>query len=64
MSSGATLRMLDRADKEVMKLSRAEIGAVYEFMHKFRHNPANPGLHLKPLGGTPVTVKSCRCPIG
>ncbi len=51
MNSGATLRMLDRADKEVMKLSRAEIGAVYEFMHKFRHNPANPGLHLKQLGG-------------
>ncbi|MFD4206097.1 UvrD-helicase domain-containing protein [Micromonospora tulbaghiae] len=51
MSTGATLRMLDRADKEVMKLTRADIGAVYEFMHKFRHNPENPGLHLKPLGG-------------
>ncbi|MGV9370031.1 UvrD-helicase domain-containing protein [Micromonospora tulbaghiae] len=52
MSTGATtLRMLDRADKEVMKLNRADIGAVYEFMHKFRHNPENPGLHLKPLGG-------------
>ncbi|MGX7670545.1 UvrD-helicase domain-containing protein [Plantactinospora sp. DSM 117369] len=44
--------MLDRADKEVMKLSRAEIGAVYEFMHKFRHNPNNPGLRLKQLGGS------------
>jgi hypothetical protein len=22
---------------------------VYEFMNKFRHNPANPGLHLKQL---------------
>lgn len=51
MTAGATLRMLDRADKEIMKLSRAEIGAVYEFMHKFRHNPGNPGLHLKQLGG-------------
>jgi superfamily I DNA/RNA helicase/mRNA-degrading endonuclease RelE of RelBE toxin-antitoxin system len=51
MSASATLRMLDRADKEVMKLSRTEIGAVYEFMHKFRHNPANPGLRLKQLGG-------------
>ncbi|BCL12370.1 UvrD-helicase domain-containing protein [Micromonospora sagamiensis] len=51
MSTGATLRMLDRADKEVMKLTRADIGAVYEFMHKFRHNPGNPGLKLKPLHG-------------
>ncbi|MEU5785295.1 UvrD-helicase domain-containing protein [Micromonospora lupini] len=50
MSIGATtLRMLDRADKEVMKLTRADIGAVYEFMHKFRHNPENPGLNLKAL---------------
>ena len=47
MNAGATLRMLDRADKEVMKLTRADIGAVYEFMHKFRHNPENPGLSLK-----------------
>ncbi|MGC4808213.1 UvrD-helicase domain-containing protein [Micromonospora sp. DT233] len=51
MSTGALLRMLDRADKEVMKLNRADIGAVYEFMHKFRHNPENPGLHLKSLNG-------------
>ncbi|MFF4874936.1 UvrD-helicase domain-containing protein [Micromonospora sp. NPDC000668] len=50
MNTGATtLRMLDRADKEVMKLTRADIGAVYEFMHKFRHNPENPGLNLKAL---------------
>ncbi|MDW5329069.1 UvrD-helicase domain-containing protein [Plantactinospora sp. KLBMP9567] len=52
MAKAATLRMLDRADKEVMKLSRAEIGAVYEFMHKFRHNPGNPGLRLKQLSGS------------
>ncbi|MEV1288750.1 UvrD-helicase domain-containing protein [Micromonospora sp. NPDC049679] len=51
MNTGATLRMLDRADKEVMKLTRADIGAVYEFMHKFRHNPENPGLNLKALSG-------------
>ncbi|WFE92739.1 UvrD-helicase domain-containing protein [Micromonospora sp. WMMD987] len=51
MNNGATLRMLDRADKEVMKLTRADIGAVYEFMHKFRHNPENPGLSLKALNG-------------
>ncbi|MEU8209402.1 UvrD-helicase domain-containing protein [Micromonospora sp. NPDC049044] len=48
-AGGTTLRMLDRADKEVMKLTRADIGAVYEFMHKFRHNPENPGLNLKAL---------------
>ena len=52
MNTGTTtLRMLDRADKEVMKLNRADIGAVYEFMHKFRHNPENPGLNLKSLSG-------------
>ncbi|MEU7997915.1 UvrD-helicase domain-containing protein [Micromonospora sp. NPDC049060] len=51
MNTGATLRMLDRADKEVMRLTRADIGAVYEFMHKFRHNPDNPGLSLKSLNG-------------
>ncbi len=34
-----------------MKLTRAEIGAVYEFMHKFRQNPDNPGLQLKQLKG-------------
>ncbi|MEU1844158.1 UvrD-helicase domain-containing protein [Micromonospora sediminicola] len=51
MNAGATLRMLDRADKEIMKLTRADIGAVYEFMHKFRNNPENPGLNLKSLNG-------------
>ena len=51
MTTGATLRMLDRADKEVMRLTRADIGAVYEFLHKFRNNPENPGLHLKSLNG-------------
>ncbi|MEU4643984.1 UvrD-helicase domain-containing protein [Micromonospora sp. NPDC023814] len=50
-TEATTLRMLDRADKEVMKLTRADIGAVYEFMHKFRHNPENPGLNLKSLNG-------------
>ncbi|WP_329101710.1 AAA family ATPase [Micromonospora sp. NBC_01699] len=51
MNTGTNLRMLDRADKEVMKLNRADKGAVYEFMHKFRNNPENPGLNLKPLNG-------------
>ena len=45
MNNGATLRLLDSADKEIMKLTRADIGAVYDFMHKFRHNPENPGLN-------------------
>ncbi|WP_245712618.1 hypothetical protein [Micromonospora nigra] len=39
MHTGATPRMLYRAD----------IGAVHEFMHKFRHAPDNPGLALKAL---------------
>ena len=47
----ATLRMLDRADKEVMKLSRADKGAVYDFLHKFRQNPDNPGLRPQAAQG-------------
>jgi superfamily I DNA/RNA helicase/mRNA-degrading endonuclease RelE of RelBE toxin-antitoxin system len=46
-----TLKMLERADKEILKLSRTEKGAVLEFQQKFRQNPDNPGLHLKPLSG-------------
>ncbi len=46
-----TLRMLDRADKEIMDLARADIGAVYKFKSKFRQNPHSPGLHLKQLKG-------------
>ncbi|WP_066891624.1 UvrD-helicase domain-containing protein [Carbonactinospora thermoautotrophica] len=41
--------MLDTADKEILKLPRTVIGAVYEFHHKFRRNPHSPGLRLKPL---------------
>jgi superfamily I DNA/RNA helicase len=48
---GATLRILERADKEIMKLSRADRGAVWEFISKFRTNPNNPGLHFKQLKG-------------
>ncbi|EHY91117.1 UvrD-helicase domain-containing protein [Saccharomonospora azurea] len=51
VDSGATLRILERADKEILKLSRADKGAVYEFQHKFRRNPNHPGLHLKQLKG-------------
>src|SRR5262245_36607898 len=49
--SGATLRILERADKDIMKLSRADRGAVWEFISKFRTNPQNPGLHFKQLKG-------------
>jgi hypothetical protein len=46
-----TLRILDRADRDVQKLSRSDKGAVWEFISKFRQNPQNPGLQFKQLGG-------------
>lgn len=49
--SGATLRMLDKAYEEVLKLPRAVKGAIYDFQHKFRENPDSPGLQLKQLKG-------------
>ncbi|MFE0153216.1 UvrD-helicase domain-containing protein [Nonomuraea sp. NPDC059007] len=49
----ATLRLLDKADKEIVKLPRDVKGAIYDFHHKFRKNPANPGLHFKQLKGHP-----------
>ncbi|MFV2177681.1 UvrD-helicase domain-containing protein [Actinomadura sp. LOL_016] len=49
--SGARLRLLDRAEKEIMKLPRSVKGAIYDFQHKFRNNPENKGLRLKPLKG-------------
>ncbi|MEV5840006.1 hypothetical protein [Nocardia sp. NPDC052112] len=49
--SGATLRMLDKAYNEVLKLPRAVKGAIYDFQHKFRENPESPGLQLKQLKG-------------
>ncbi|MCU7729630.1 AAA family ATPase [Actinoplanes sp. KI2] len=51
MSAAAKLQVLERAEKEIMKLDRTDIGAVYEFMHKFRVNPDQPGLDLKNLRG-------------
>ncbi|WP_460362586.1 UvrD-helicase domain-containing protein [Actinocorallia lasiicapitis] len=47
----ARLRMLDRADKEILKLPRDVKGAIYDFQHKFRRDPANPSLHFKALKG-------------
>ncbi|GIG60577.1 DNA helicase [Longispora fulva] len=52
MSQGVvTLRILERADKEILKLSRTEKGAIWEFQSKFRQNPDSPGLRLKQLKG-------------
>ncbi len=45
------LRLLDKADKEILKLPRTIKGAIYEFQHKFRLDPSNPGLHFKQLKG-------------
>lgn len=50
-NAGATLRLLDKADKEIVKLDRAIVGAVYKFQHEFRKNPEAPGFDLKPLKG-------------
>lgn len=49
--NGATLRILKRADKEILQLSRAEKGAVWDFQSKFRQNPHHPSLKLKQLKG-------------
>ncbi|BEL01966.1 hypothetical protein Q0Z83_001570 [Actinoplanes sichuanensis] len=51
MNTGAHLGVLVSAEKEILKLSRADIGAVFEFQHKFRANPHAQGLRLKPLKG-------------
>ncbi|KUL31268.1 UvrD-helicase domain-containing protein [Actinoplanes awajinensis] len=51
MSDRATLHVFDQAEKEIMKLSRTDKGAVLEFMYKFRNNPDQPGLDLKTLHG-------------
>ncbi|MFI7136828.1 UvrD-helicase domain-containing protein [Streptomyces massasporeus] len=49
--TGVTLRLLDKADKEIVKLDRAVLGAFYKFQHDFRRNPDAGGFHLKPLEG-------------
>ncbi|SFD59308.1 UvrD-helicase domain-containing protein [Streptomyces aidingensis] len=50
-STGATLRLLDKADKEILKLPRPVKGALYDFQHKFRNNPHATGLKLQQLKG-------------
>ncbi|CAM3931657.1 ATP-dependent helicase [Nocardiopsis rhodophaea] len=47
----ATLRLLDKADKEIKRLPRVVKGAIYDFQYKFRENPNSPGLRLKQLKG-------------
>jgi superfamily I DNA/RNA helicase len=46
-----TLRLLDKADREILKLDRSVKGAIYDFLHKFRRDPHTPGLQLKQLKG-------------
>ncbi|MEU7118485.1 UvrD-helicase domain-containing protein [Streptomyces zaomyceticus] len=46
-----TLRLLDKADKEILKLPRTVKGAIYDFQHKFKANPHSSGLRLKQLAG-------------
>ena len=50
-TGGVTLRLLDKADKEILRLPRTVKGALFDFQHKFRHNPHTPGLKLKQLKG-------------
>ncbi|NYI03501.1 UvrD-helicase domain-containing protein [Allostreptomyces psammosilenae] len=50
-TTGATLRLLDKADKEVLRLPRTVKGAFFDFQHKFKENPQAAGLHLKQLKG-------------
>lgn len=48
-TASVTLRLLDKADKEILKLPRAVKGALYDFQHKFKANPQSTGLQLKQL---------------
>ncbi|MET7731485.1 UvrD-helicase domain-containing protein [Streptomyces sp. NPDC005402] len=46
-----TLRLLEKTDREIVKLDRAIVGAVYKFQHDFRANPRQQSLRLKKLEG-------------
>lgn len=50
-STKVTLRLLEKTDREIIKLDRPIVGAVYKFQHDFRANPRHPGLRLKQLEG-------------
>ena len=52
MGIQATLRMLDKADKQIRELPRAVKGAIYDFQFKFRENPHRNGLNLEALQGS------------
>ena len=45
------LRLLDKADKEILKLPRTVKGAIYDFQRKFRDDPNSNGLQFKQLAG-------------
>lgn len=49
----ATLRLLDKTDTDILRLPRAVKVAVYDFQHRFRRNPADPELKLRPIDGRP-----------
>ncbi|CAL9387802.1 ATP-dependent DNA helicase Rep [Nocardiopsis dassonvillei] len=46
-----TLRLLDKAGKEIRKLPQNVKGALYDFQYKFRENPHGTGLRFKALEG-------------
>ena len=46
-----TLRLLDKADKQIRKLPQSVKGALYDFQYKFRENPDAAGLRFKQLKG-------------
>ncbi|MGW0773993.1 UvrD-helicase domain-containing protein [Streptomyces sp. NPDC002835] len=50
-AANVTLRLLDKADKEILRLPRTVKGAIYDFQHKFKANPGSSGLRLKQLSG-------------
>lgn len=49
MTGGATLRLLDKADKEIAALDRTTVEAVYRFQRDFRKNPGAGVFHLREL---------------
>src|ERR1044072_6818856 len=50
-TTSATLRLLDKADREILRLPRTVKGALYDFQHKFKATPRATGLQLKQLNG-------------
>ncbi|MFE3789985.1 UvrD-helicase domain-containing protein [Streptomyces goshikiensis] len=50
-TSGVTLRLLDKADKEILRLPRTVKGAFFDFQHKFKENPYTTTLKLQQLKG-------------